>query len=561
MSDTIPLGFEVGTGRAISIPGRKHLAALGQTQESGKTTTLEGLIFRSGLRAVAFVTKRNEAGFRTAQIIPPYFVERTGWEFVKSLLEATMKTKMKIEESWIITVCKGSRTLDEVHEKVRKGMTTARGMSLSIYTCLDAYFEKVLPQIKRLPYSKTLRLERGVNVMDLRSYDTPVQALVMRSVIEHVYREEENVVVIIPEAWEFIPQDRGSPVKLEAEQFIRKTGASGNRLWIDSQDIAGVEKAILRQVSVWIVGVQREAHEVARGLRAFVSKPARLTSDELMTLRRGEFFVCYGTERIKVYVQPAWMSEAHARAIATGDEPLESAQGVLRQLDQRERGRTPGRFKAAEDAAHQVARAIAPPPSQRMILEQTPPEPAKEPTPSYEPLDVNEPFDYGKENLAPAAPTAPSESGTGHPNQRLSAEGPLAVGSRAPTMVYLEHAWDEMHTQFLIAKIREAFPTMLSMVTDKPELEIRIQRPKLELDGNSVQGRLAQLIAEGFLDAPRTGTALQKELARRGFKQPTTNIYDAANRLAKLGFLTNEGKAIGYQRVAGMKITQREQES
>jgi hypothetical protein len=38
MSDTIHLGFEVGTGRAISIPGRKHLAALaaGHVQEAGE---------------------------------------------------------------------------------------------------------------------------------------------------------------------------------------------------------------------------------------------------------------------------------------------------------------------------------------------------------------------------------------------------------------------------------------------------------------------------------------------------------------------------------------------
>jgi hypothetical protein len=56
---TISLGFEVATGAPVAIP-LKHLAITGQTQEAGKTTALEALITRSGLRALTFVTKRGE---------------------------------------------------------------------------------------------------------------------------------------------------------------------------------------------------------------------------------------------------------------------------------------------------------------------------------------------------------------------------------------------------------------------------------------------------------------------------------------------------------------------
>ena len=48
--------------RAVEIPIR-HMAVTGQTQEAGKTTALEALIARSGLRAVTFVTKRGEGSF------------------------------------------------------------------------------------------------------------------------------------------------------------------------------------------------------------------------------------------------------------------------------------------------------------------------------------------------------------------------------------------------------------------------------------------------------------------------------------------------------------------
>lgn len=59
MPDTIHLGYELGTGKAISIPVG-HMVVCGMTQQSGKTTTLEALISRSNRKAVAFVTKRAE---------------------------------------------------------------------------------------------------------------------------------------------------------------------------------------------------------------------------------------------------------------------------------------------------------------------------------------------------------------------------------------------------------------------------------------------------------------------------------------------------------------------
>ena len=38
--NSVRLGYEIGSGKEISIPIR-HTAVTGQTQESGKTTTLE----------------------------------------------------------------------------------------------------------------------------------------------------------------------------------------------------------------------------------------------------------------------------------------------------------------------------------------------------------------------------------------------------------------------------------------------------------------------------------------------------------------------------------------
>jgi hypothetical protein len=91
-----------------------------------------------------------------------------------------------------------------------------------------------------------------------------------------------------------IPQNRGSPVLLACEQLIRKGGAAKNFVWLDSQDIAGVHKNILRSVGVWILGVQREANEIKRALAHIPGNVRKPSADDIMGLERGQFFACYG---------------------------------------------------------------------------------------------------------------------------------------------------------------------------------------------------------------------------------------------------------------------------
>lgn len=311
---TVHLGFEVGNGNPVEIPLR-HLAVTGQTQEAGKTTTLEGLIERSGCRAVAFTTKRGEGSFRNSRTIPPYFEEQADWQYVASILEASRGERMKFERSWIIRASKGARTLADVQRNVRKALETAKGISGDVYLCLDAYLDAVVPQIARVKWSSTLELADGVNVMDLSGITVEMQHLVIRSTITRVLNTEAGVVVVVPEAWKFIPQGRGTPVKLAAEAFIRQGAALGNYLWLDSQDLGGIEKAILRSVSVWLLGVQREANEIKRTLDNIPNAPKPKPTD-IALLELGQFFACWGRHAIKTYVQPAWMTADEAQGVA-----------------------------------------------------------------------------------------------------------------------------------------------------------------------------------------------------------------------------------------------------
>lgn len=313
----ILLGFEVGTGAEVRMK-LHHTVVTGMTQLSGKTTALEALISRSNLRAIAFKTKRGEAGFSSYRDIRPFFIEQSDWRYVSSLLEAMLRERMKFERSWIIKATKGTKTLREVLHNVSELKEKARKDSLteSVYVTLEEYLFGIVPQIEKFHFSKELNLADGINVMDLSSMSLEMRSLVIRSVMEHVINNLSNIIVIIPEAWEYIPQGRGTPVKLYAETFIRKGAAIGNYLFVDSQDIAGIDKTPLRSCDNWIMGRQKETHEVDR-FREVIGKS--VSEEEIKLLPIGHFIAYLGNEIKKVYVLPAGVPEEVGRRVALGE--------------------------------------------------------------------------------------------------------------------------------------------------------------------------------------------------------------------------------------------------
>ena len=324
------LGFECDSGKPVKITPN-HLVVTGITDESGKTTTLEALIVRSGLTAVLFKTKPGEKGFTQGTEIPPFFKERSDWEYVESLFEAAMKERMRFERSWIINACKNTDSLLAVANKVKESLASGEmdgkklnNLSMSVYTTLNAYFEKILPQLQATRFSNTLDLQEGVNIINLERFSFEVQALVVNSVMEEVLRKNKNIIIVVPESWKFMPQGRNTPCKLSGEALIRQGATNRNLLWLDSQDITGVEKTILKQVSTWVLGKQNEVNEIKRSLAQIpLMKSQKPKPEEIALLKVGHFYVVTSQFTKKVYVQPSWLDERTAKAIARGKKKVE----------------------------------------------------------------------------------------------------------------------------------------------------------------------------------------------------------------------------------------------
>lgn len=95
-------------------------------------------------------------------------------------------------------------------------------------------------------------------------------------------------------------------------------------------------------------------------------------------------------------------------------------------------------------------------------------------------------------------------------------------------------------------------PTVLKLLTTKPVLDVKVERKVIQIDDNSLQGKCAILIKDGFFNEEASGHAAFLELKRRGATVAKPSVYRALDQITGMGFLTRE--ANGYRAVEGMKV-------
>ncbi len=543
------LGYAVGSGEPVTIPVR-HMCIAGQTQEAGKTTALEGLISRSGLRAVTFITKRGEGSFRSARRIDPYFREQADWQFVASILEASRGEKLKFERAWIIRASRGAKTLADVQANVRREMKKAKGLSADVYLTLDAYLDQVVPTIEKVRWAKTVDIfaSPGVNAMDLTGLPPEMVHLVIKSTIDWVLMREQNTIVVIPEAWKFIPQGRGTPVKLSAEAFIRQSAAMGNYLWLDSQDIGGIEKTILRSVPVWVLGVQREYNEIKRTILNIPTGISKPLPAALATLELGQFFACWGKHVVKTYAQPAWMSESSARQVADGSLSVDVASRL---------------------SLPQVITLPPPPDGLKFAITDVHGK-THHVTGNHQPGDYKTFAKDGDDDMTPAqekkldtlidllTKAVPREStsfgphpppdNNFHTSSGLEARDAEPFRETIPVGVGVDNRWasnDALYEIFKARLIDEAPQIIMKLAQTRPELKVVIERETIEVNGKSLRGRIARLIANGFFSEAQTSATIGEEIAKQiGDRPSNIELGNELKALTEMGFFRRDNKWI-----------------
>lgn len=525
---TIHVGFEVESGEPVAVP-LGNTAVTGQTQASGKTTTLEALVSRSGVTALAFVTKRGESAFSGGRRVQPYFRDRADWQFVTSIIDATLQEKNKFLRPWIMKITRTTRTLAEVQDAVRAALKSSRDASLNegVYTQLDAYLDLIVPEIARTPLAARLDLAPGLNVMDVSGSPTPMQMLFVQSALDWVNEYANDTVVIVPEAWEFIPEGKGSPVKSSAVTLVRKGSGIGNHIWVDSQDMAGVDKVILRGCPVWLIGVQRESNEIRRNLANIPKSIKRPSAAAVAMLEQGQFYVCWGSHAVKTYVQPAWLSAEDAYAVALGEAvPLDRIrpratpkatpkENTVNETEARElRAENDRLRRCVEDLQRQLRRSGS--------------------------------AESSNDKAAASAPPS------GRPVRGDAGSTPVSATSAALATHESPASLNGLYEEFRRRLLAE--PAVLRVLALKPELNVEVKRAVVEVDGASLKGRIARLIAARWFDGEgRTQGATRTELRRTGPDPNAGNVSTVFSQFVKDGFLTAESGNL-YRSVSDMKV-------
>lgn len=606
----IHLGYETGTGRPVSIP-LAHMAVTGQTQQSGKTTTLEALIDRGDLRAVVFVTKPGEKSFSEGRRILPFFRERADWEYVKELLESRRNESLSKWDGYLMRVCAKARTLQDVRHHVEKELPKKKSMRPSHYEVLAGYLDLIIPELERVNYTDKLDLKKGVNIMDLTGLSDDMQSMVIRSTIEQIHKHEHNTVLVIPEAWKFIPEGGRSSVYQALHALIREGATNGNYVWIDAQDLAVVSKRILKSVSVWILGKQQEANEVARTINHLI-EPLQIRPDMIKSLGIGQFLICADNHAARrIYVQPRWLGELDALAIARGEESVETAQAIFRQKKRELAARPVPRPKDVISEDEQAA-VTAPLADNFMSALFGIPDAGRQENADAGRQERAEDVQAEKPARQPATTAAAGDQapggriGTGTANGNVGgAADPGAVGGsvRAGDPEEDETVWQEkyeaLQKSFLqleraLARLQDRYetelgkpappfdapangngvklvmgtdldaiyremkrraendPGILQLLAAKPELRVTIEPKTIQITDGTLRGWLALLISKGFFAEPRNGNTAFNELQRQGRKVAKPNVYRELDTLAEWGFVTKE--ETGYQST-GLKIT------
>jgi len=503
------LGYEWETGEPVYMP-LHHLVITGLTQKSGKTTTLEALIHRSGFRAVAFKTKRGEAGFTDYREVQPYYRPRADWQYVESLVNVALGEKVKYEPGMrgaIMKVSAGSKDLREVLRKSEKLRDEARReFARDLYTKLAEYLKLVVPEIERWRFADKVTLENGVNVMDLVGMRRETQSLVIAAVIDYVADHLEETIIIVPEAWEHLPQGRMTPVKYVAENFIRKGAAIKNYLWMDSQDVAGIDKTPLRSCDNWILGRQKDEREVDRTLGEIpLPRRQKPPPEEIQTLPLGVFYACLGDTVKKTYVLPLWVPEEVGVKVARGkispdevrekyfqpkkevdedlvwkqryEEEVPKLQARISQLEAELAQTSTIAPKELEEATRRLNTALTEANTQIAKLE------AK--------LDRYEAFERALKELLPSPGTATSE-----PVKAISVQGEettVTVQKPAQRTVEFRAETNQGKIMTLIAIEREGKPT------SEADLEALAREHGWALNHNNMAPELAKLVRQGVL--------------------------------------------------------------
>lgn len=97
-------------------------------------------------------------------------------------------------------------------------------------------------------------------------------------------------------------------------------------------------------------------------------------------------------------------------------------------------------------------------------------------------------------------------------------------------------------------------PMLLHLLTTQNEIIVDVEVREVRIDGSSLKGRIARLIASGWLKEPSSTGNIKRELMRTGTEPNGSNLSNALGDFVKDGLMVRAGD--GYAAAPGIKVTE-----
>jgi hypothetical protein len=435
--------------------------------------------------------------------------------------------------------------------------------------------------VKRLV---TTLVERGVNaIFDLYNYDDDEQQTIVGAACDALVAMPENqprdVLVVLEELQDFAPESGSRDSALSRVRRLAKRGLKrGVTIVGSTQRVADTSKGVVTQLKNKMIGgtdtsdAPRALQELGlprRDLAAVtelhqgqfrVKGPAVSRHAQLVKVPRAET----ATPKRRRGEAPTPTPEAPAEIAALvkqladvamaaqpNEPPPPKPSAVLTSI---ERGARRGLF--GPEGTHTRRIEAAQKPARTIVAPTTTNEAHVKESEARALRDTNDRLKSENADLRrrlDALERAPSANGIARREPAPESQGTRTPAE--PTAISVDD-YDALLRRLKTDLLKE--PAVLRVLAQKPEIRVEVERPTIEAKPDSVQGRLALLLAKGFFDGGATGGDVQKEWTRRAFNVSPGTLYPALESLTQLGFLEIEDpggkKAKLYKAVDGMKI-------
>lgn len=284
-----------------------HTLITGQTNLAGKTTAIRTLVprlVREGFTVLIFDTKPTVREFEGYHDIPLCYKPSTDPLILLGLAESIAQRRMSPFFATLARASESASDMGEIIRNLEKAEQSAKsGFIKDACYSLVNILRRLETELADYSLSSTLDMESGrVNVMALNSLSSEAQQLVIKTAFELALKHHNRrTVLVIDEAFRFLPQAYSSACKKPVQDVITQGAKTGLFVWLATQFIATTEKDAIKGMANKLLGRQDDPTEIKATLERL--RETKVSSDDLMTLKRGEFiFVPIDGKVRKIYV-------------------------------------------------------------------------------------------------------------------------------------------------------------------------------------------------------------------------------------------------------------------